>query len=588
MRGLIASFGESGGWWEAAESHFAVGASEKIATWRDGPCAQISVANSKPQQSIYRSYGCTLAILGAGLGDAVATRLIRAYRRNGLAALAGLSARTGFVLWDSEQKRAIGACDALAQQPLAYVGGPSCAAFSSRVIDLLGHSAARNAWDPVYLADWIAGLASQPQSRTAFAGISRCPPGSAVVWDQAEPLPPRVCGLDRARGSKKRHWGASRAEFWARIGRSAAEMGKGSAVALSGGLDSAVIALARGSANHEAFNAYTYAPLQATRQNEAVSCLAGLLPNMRLNLIRTDVAGGGDQSGVVWALRDDPAVGGEGGRGGRRMLLREAARQGEDALLDGEGGDEIFELATGWRDLWHEKSRAKAAIIYLTDSRWGARAALRAFEHAAPMWWATRPRTARRHGLPGWLSDAFWQSTACQEAFAADRVRRSERAYERRLKNLLTSAAFVGRQSADRLDGRCVGIQVRSPLVNPDVLALVCDAPAQARVQPGTQKAFLRNVARGCIPEGLMTAEEGRDDYGSMLQCGLAAASWDEISAAAETAPFVGEWIDLRRLEQLVLERPQLQVREADALYALVQGLIWMANVNELLSKIST
>src|SRR5947209_3916793 len=130
----------------------------------------------------------------------------------------------------------------LGQSGLAWHSVRGEAWLASSVIDLVTLVEEAAGWNTTYLADWLLGLASQPQTATAFEGVQRCRPGEIIVLsdgtvdrhqfdklsaDDAEvPLAP---GVSRFRALVKRNLGS---------------VDDRAALAMSGGLDSTAVALA--------------------------------------------------------------------------------------------------------------------------------------------------------------------------------------------------------------------------------------------------------------------------------------------------------------------------------------------------------
>lgn len=513
-------------------------------------------------------------------GDAES--LLRDYLARGLSALSSNRGEFSFVLWDPPLHRVVGGCDVLARRPLAYFTTPSHASFASRVTDLVGHPSAPRRWNYEYLADWLAGLASQPQEVTAFAGIARCPPGCAVIWEHGITSVRRLDALSGARDALGRE-GDLRSEFWVRLGCSVRRLHEGSAVALSGGLDSATVASARLSFADQGLDAYSYVADSWAGCDERVgiSSFLRLHPSVRWHPV--DVCGVRTDS-ELHPLPDDPDTGAAALRPARRQLLRCASVRGERGVMDGEGGDEIFEIAIEWGDLI-QVGRPLSALRFLAlDARWGGPAIRRGivrrlaagFPQTFPSG-VSHPRAL----LPKWTTERFRKSDDFRAALAKFETRTTQRAFADRLASILTGGAFVGGRSADRLEARSLGLDVASPLVNAAIVEFAMGLTPEQRMAFNSEKSFLRKAGAGILPESTLRAEKDNALYRTMLRYVLRDATAERTLSHLERVRGFREWVDSGVLRRQYSDPSRLSVRDADSLYRLQRGTEWMSEVEQ-------
>jgi len=273
----------------------------------------------------------------------------------------------------------------------------------------------------------------------------------------------------------------------------------GSCVLLSGGLDSAVVAalVARRRPSVDAYS--LVAPVGSSGSDGAAAAVAAALPGVRHH--RLEVAG--DTFGAIAPLPDDPMCSGPVLEVGRLALLRAASAAGFRRVFNGEGGDELFDLAWWSRDLIHEGAALKAL------ARVARRASLVRIVNELAMGGSLGAiGDARMRELGGrlrrrrpWLREAFWEGRAFAGAMAQARSYWKLRSIRERLPDILGSHGRTWR--AHELTRLPLGIEAVSPLMDRGVVEFVGSLRADTVIDPRHGKALLRRLAERLMPAAI-------------------------------------------------------------------------------------
>ena len=278
-------------------------------------------------------------VLVADADMETARALIRGYRANGASCGEGLAGPFAFALWDRARRRLVIGTDVLSRHPLAYSQRGGVLAASTRALALLRHPQAPREWNAGYLVHVLGDIGAQAPGDTAFAGVKRVLPGCAGVYEEGRLSLRRVDALQPRPSAK----GAAHDAFWAALEESTRRYDR-ACISLSGGLDSACVAVARLRARREGpLAAFSFVSSQFPELDERPRIEAILFARTRgfephfIEALpsRPDVLEG--------PLPDDPCVLAPGFEAARRALVAAAAGEGHRVLLDGEGGDELFD-----------------------------------------------------------------------------------------------------------------------------------------------------------------------------------------------------------------------------------------------------
>jgi asparagine synthase (glutamine-hydrolysing) len=290
--------------------------------------------------------------LAADLGLAAATPAERvlsaAYRRQGETMLERLRGDFALVIWDPAARRGLVARDQTSGRAVYFDEQGGTLRFASEVRHLLSLRRRRPAPDPVALAHWL-NISGMPGMRTLYEGIRRLPSGHFLR-------------LDRGRWEIRRYWRpgrdaplrASREELAELLrGELARSVARGlgasgtAGLLVSGGLDStSVAAIATRLVDPELRPRVSYSAVFPEHPSADESALIDqLTTHLGLASVRIAVRRGSLFPATLEYLRawelppTSPNLFFWG------PLFRRAVDDGITALVDGEGGDQVFGLS---------------------------------------------------------------------------------------------------------------------------------------------------------------------------------------------------------------------------------------------------
>ncbi|MGH7271441.1 MAG: asparagine synthase-related protein, partial [Polyangiaceae bacterium] len=429
---------------------------------------------------------------GALEGDRdVAPAVLDAYRLAGVSGLAGLRGEYAFALWDGRERSLLVGCDAVGLRAPAYVWDGQTFLASSRATALLRFAQARRGWDRVYLADALSGLSCRTAAATAFAGVRRMMGGEILRVSRG--------GVERLAGDRlvfdagawQDREGAAR-ELGGRLDRvvrAKADVRR-SCVALSGGVDSCAVAssMARHSSVLDAFA--LVGPDGSPAEPSTLSSMTSAIAGLRLHRVPlpADITAPLDSK----PLTDDPIWAGPGLQAGRVAILRAARGLGFERIFDGEGGDELFDLA--WRPADMAREFALAPVLSALRHRGAARRMARdlvmggSLGPLSDVWLRRVKRQVRERR--SWLLPDFWRSPELGDAWRESRSFGVLRSARERLPEILGAHASHWRNQS--LARRSAGLDGASPLLDRSVVELVGSLPAHLAMDPLHRKALLR------------------------------------------------------------------------------------------------
>ncbi len=507
-----------------------------------------------------------------GLADPArpAEALARAHEREGVAA--GDLARGAFVLvtLDRERGTATVARDHLGGRPLVYARVGDGVLFAEHEHEILALLPTAPGPDRLALAHWVE-RGGVPPGRTLYEGIRRAPPAHRLVLaDGGVALErywaPRYEGT--VAGGREEIVARLRAEAFAAVDRAAAGPER-VGVRLSGGLDSACVAAglaARGPVPNEPLALAAVFPGQAeTDERELIEATA-----RQTGLALEQVAFDGPAAVLAPARRHI-----ERWRlppGSPNLFVWEpvaalARSRGVGAMLDGEGGDELFGLAPFLIADALRRGRLREA--------WSLAGAIPGVgEHPDPR---LRLRALRLFGLGGLVP-------------ARVRQRRRRRAVTRAQGSLLTRQSLLAlcdldREAAgDRLDGplwwrslaadlsgggeafdvsghlrRAAvdgGIDGRHPfLFDRDLVEAILTTPPRLQFDPVRDRALLRDALRGHIPEQVRR-RYAKSHFTPLLVAALDGAEGEALATAlARPEAPIRAFLQAEPLDRLLARR---------------------------------
>jgi asparagine synthase (glutamine-hydrolysing) len=425
------------------------------------------------------------------------------------------SARGSFLvaLWDEDRGRGVLARDQLGERPLMYHAG-SRLAFASDYRPLLDLVTPRPAPDEVAVACWL-GMCVPSNGRTFYEGIHRLAPGHAIEladggWTARPYWTPRY--REPVAGERDELYGGLRSELERATAATLHDVDT-AGVLLSGGLDSssvAALAAPQARATGTDLRAYS-AVFPGIETADESAYIDESLGALGLSGTRMAVHGGSLLAGSLRYSRAWLAPDISANNFFWIDLLRRAAGEGAEVLLDGEGGDELF----------------KTGYYLIADRlRQGQLRTARHLVGSFPTIAGNRSRRVRwkvlaQYGLGGLLPYAFHRAWPRLRPFRpalelTDSARRLTRRQEdpwswKRLDGPRWWAHLVegmvygpegvgGPEHALRI-ARLAGVQRRRPLLDLDLVEHVLKLPPELGFEPWFARGHFRVAMEGALPD---------------------------------------------------------------------------------------
>jgi asparagine synthase (glutamine-hydrolysing) len=434
------------------------------------------------------------------------------YRRWGTGVLPRLRGAYALLLWNVKEHSGLLATDRLGARTVVWSEDAGRIAFATDVRDLLDLLPATPAPSDGAVVSWLVD-GTLPRESTLYRGVRRLPGGRALRFGNPDVeefefwrphfVPPSPQGRAEAVGDV--------GSTLARAVERACARGAPTGVLLSGGLDSTAVA---------AFAAAAGGPLTAysavfpdhpvTDESEHIAANARALG---LSSRRLAFHSGGAFAPTLRHLERWKLPPATPNLFFHEPLLRLAREDGVAALLDGEGGDELFGpspylLADHLRAGRLGAARAAAVVLAGPDgagaalTRFGVRGALPASVHLLarrlrprPPWWLTPEGAALYKGSPGWA----WKKADGPRWWAH-----------------LADTLTAGRERAGahdalrhRLEG--VGLVGGHPLLeDSDLIATTLALPPRLAYDGTVDRPLLREAVAAVVPAALGLRTEKR------------------------------------------------------------------------------
>jgi asparagine synthetase B (glutamine-hydrolysing) len=440
---------------------------------------------------------------GASSGAPNAERVADAYSKLGASCLAGLSGRFRFLLHDARAGHLLASCSAAPPWPLAYWSGSGLTLVCSEVLPLLRCPEVSPTLDESYLLHSVLGLGAAAEGRTSIRGIRRLCSGETLLVDSNGPrivrrdlLTPRV-----PRGVAGSHLFI---EELARAVVDHAATGR-SVISLSGGLDSAALCAA-GLQRAGPLDAMAFAApaLAGDAERDSLDAMQRAWP--RLRLASVDVSDATDLPELSRPVRDDPGLTPLALLPARLRLWARAHDAGVGEVIEGEGGDELFNMLPTPLDAMR-RGHLVAAARQVFDAR-GRRDLVE-----QGLWLPWLPRDLQRRWLarrnptsaqlPAFVNRDAIDRPGVQEAVDEYRASLVHRPFERRLREWISDPMVVGAWLSRRHLAAGCGIDLAWPLLERPVLELVLGLHAIGAVHGGRRKPFLQEALRGLVPDSV-------------------------------------------------------------------------------------
>lgn len=477
-----------------------------------------------------------LAARGSGGGGAAAVsaeRLIGlGYEAFGERVLDLVDGEFALLLWDRRAGRGLLARDRLGLRPLFVTEHGGALLFASEIRNLLALLPARPAPDGAAVAHYLART-SPRFDRTLFEGVRRLPPAHALRlsgagWRRRRYWSPRYAAPDALTDEAAAE--RVRSGVDAAVGR-ALDGARRPAVMLSGGFDSSTVAASARSLRADAgVTAYSVVFPEDPAVDESARVASARewvgLPAVEAAFVTGSPLSAGIEFLVEWQV---PSV--TPNLFIWLPLLRRAAKDGVDVMLDGEGGDELFGCALY---LVADRVRAGRPLAAVRTARrvpgmgprprprWLRRALVRYGLRGAVPYRLHEPvrRALRRDSVPAWLSDsAREERRAGDDPWAWKRLR-GPRWWAQLADALTDRVDALGAADQLRREGALAGLQLRHPLRDPELVDLVLALPPEPAFDPDVDRALARRAMAGALPPEIL-GDDAKPVFNSILGGGL-------------------------------------------------------------------
>ena len=273
-----------------------------------------------------------------------ATTLARAYRDLGPKALTLIRGEWTSAIWHTERNELTLACDPLGGRSLHWAVSGAGIVFGENVRDVLELLPATPAPDRPAVSSWLAfGIA--PDEGTLYAGLRRLSPGSAL-FVREEALETRSLWAPEYRGvATGDHASLAerlRAEVDAAVGRAVGD-GRRPAVLLSGGLDSALVAASMATQAHLDLPVAYSATFPMHPEADESALIDTTTAHLGIASVQSVVSSGRPILGALSHLETWRVPSTSPNTFLWLPILETARADGRDVMLDGEGGDELFD-----------------------------------------------------------------------------------------------------------------------------------------------------------------------------------------------------------------------------------------------------
>lgn len=455
---------------------------------------------------------------GRPLGDG--ELILRAYLRWGDDCAVHLQGDFAFAIWDPRQQRMFCARDKMGGKPFFYAHVPGRVfAVGSSATTVVRAADVPKALNEGRVADYLEqGLAWIDFTCTFFKDVSRLPPRHTMVIDKQgarinqywEMTPGPLLKL----GSDQDYADAFREVFTTAVARCMRAPQDKLGVLLSGGMDSSAVAgTALTMMNGRPLPSYSIVDSGTPDCVETAAIYrAAAMPGIKPNFF--DLATDGPWLAALGddfrTLEDPIGIHASIVRG----AYRGASQDGLAVVMDGGTGDAVLSEGDYIPNLMRSLSWRKALAEITEES---------AFHGVSDQLNRQIRFYAKKAVIPDWVRYLRWKyrqsfpdrspSATISDSWAAhvDLGRRRARTMnppwpgsirQKRAHAMQTTNITMGREAYDREAGR-VGVEVRDPFVDLDVMEFVLRLPVEQLMQNGWAKIIMRRAMRGLVPDSL-------------------------------------------------------------------------------------
>jgi asparagine synthase (glutamine-hydrolysing) len=504
------------------------------------------------------------ASLGRETGGDPADLLLAAHGRWGEGMLARLRGSFALLVHDPRARSTLLACDQLGGRSLFLHRAGARLAFATEMRDLLRLLPTRPGPDRASLLGWLAGTSAKGDG-TLYEGVERL--GAGTLLRVAD------CGLEA-----RRYWSpsylppaqlsrgeaaaAARELMVAAVRRQLPE-GTEAGILLSGGLDSSSVA-ALGQARMSAGKPRAYsAVFPAHPSIDESGLIKDVVADLGLAHTSLSVGGGSMVAGSLEYLREWELPPASPNHFLWQPLLLRAAREGVALMLDGEGGDELWQMSPF---LLADRLRSGRPLAAARLARTMAGDRFRGWRSVSPYLrtYALRgalPASAhdalrRRHGparyAPGWFPPASAKLLFEREDPWAWKRLDGPRwwAY---MADLLTGARErLGVSEYLRHRATMAGLEDRHPLIDLDLVEFALGLDPTLALDPPLDRPLLREAMAGCIPDSIRLRPQ-KSYFTSLFGACLGGRDLALVRGLLDGRAEVGRYVDLEAVRQQLL-----------------------------------
>jgi asparagine synthase (glutamine-hydrolysing) len=453
----------------------------------------------------------------ATMGDA--EPIVHLYEQYGVDFARHLRGMFGIALWDAPRRRLVLARDRMGVKPLYWAQTPDGLAFASEVKSLIAGGLVEAELDPL-AAELFLAHGFVPGPRTLFAGVSKLPPASVLVWEDGRLVDehtywdPYVDGEERPNQS----W-AEDTEQLLELLREAIDMRMVAdvplGVMLSGGLDSSLITAIMAERSTRPVQTFSIAFAEDGGSNELGDALrvAERLGTDHHELTTSAVDHPALLDEALWHMEEPVAdVSCLGflllSRLARETVTVALSGQGADELLGGYRKHEIAALATNFHRAPAVLRRAAAAAARTAPAGSTLARGIAAVTTDDPVErLLAMSRVVQSHERAELLDPAFMHPDAEEEIAAVVR-RQLARAPGSPLGETLhldTRLALVDNMLLyfDKMS-MATSLEVRVPFMDHRLVEFCTRLPDSRRVFHGRRKELLKRASRGLVEDAII------------------------------------------------------------------------------------
>jgi asparagine synthase (glutamine-hydrolysing) len=475
------------------------------------------------------------------------------------------------LVWDRERRAGAIARDRVGDRPLHIAAARGGLVFAPELHDLLERLPSRPQPDETWLAHFLARRIA-PAERTPYVGVQRLPAGWLVrlagrSWSLRpwwRPRPPEQLEVG-ARDAAE----LLREQMAAAVGRALAGA-ESPGVMLSGGFDSSSAAAL--AARERPLRAYSAVFPDHPNADES-SRIAAVRATVGTPGVEHEVRGGGALAATFDFLLRWEVPPATPNVFLWEQLLRRAASDGVDALLDGEGGDELFGCSTPLLadllrrgrlvSLLRMTRRVPGMGEHPTRRHYRRALELYALRDGLPPRLHAAVRTARRRGRgeagaapallgPAWVADTLRERIA-DSTHSEWKRRAGPRWWAALVHAIGPRSDAMGAADQFRREAALAGLRLVHPWRDTQLADYVLTLPPELAFDPSLDRPLARAAMRGLVPDAVRLND--RKPYFNDLLADALSGPDRALAAELAGAEELARYVRRERVDEL-LERP--------------------------------